>query len=299
MKGDLTGIVGAREPRDGAQYLAEHGFAFGYNAIGIPIAAGCCIQPWTPAVAHAGRALMSLSLICHYQRCDSGENSTMVTRRRFVEAWAPGCCCQPAAGRCSARAAAELIGPSFDHRRHAAGEPDRRRSQPSRSTGRSAPTLRMRQGDESRFASPTNCASELRSWHGLIVPADMDGVPGLSFRRHRAGHHVHYRYRVNQSGTYWYHSALASRAGGSVRRWSSSGAAASATRPTGMCCCPTGPITIRHVHATLKRQSGYYSFGKRTAAITATTCGHADSRTLAERRRPMRMDATDLADVSG
>ena len=43
-------------------------------------------------------------------------------------------------------------------------------------------------------------------WHGIILPANMDGVPGLSFDGIERGETYHYRFAVNQGGTYWYHS---------------------------------------------------------------------------------------------
>ena len=43
-------------------------------------------------------------------------------------------------------------------------------------------------------------------WHGVRVPADMDGVPGLSFAGVPPGETFEYRFPVRQSGTYWYHS---------------------------------------------------------------------------------------------
>jgi CopA family copper-resistance protein len=43
-------------------------------------------------------------------------------------------------------------------------------------------------------------------WHGILLPADMDGVPGLSFAGIHRGDTYHYRFAVKQGGTYWYHS---------------------------------------------------------------------------------------------
>ncbi|RNF86321.1 copper resistance system multicopper oxidase [Montanilutibacter psychrotolerans] len=43
-------------------------------------------------------------------------------------------------------------------------------------------------------------------WHGILLPANMDGVPGLSFDGIHRGQTYHYRFTVNQGGTYWYHS---------------------------------------------------------------------------------------------
>lgn len=43
-------------------------------------------------------------------------------------------------------------------------------------------------------------------WHGILLPANMDGVPGLSFAGIHRGDTYHYRFTVKQGGTYWYHS---------------------------------------------------------------------------------------------
>ena len=43
-------------------------------------------------------------------------------------------------------------------------------------------------------------------WHGILLPANMDGVPGLSFNGIHRGETYHYRFDVRQGGTYWYHS---------------------------------------------------------------------------------------------
>lgn len=43
-------------------------------------------------------------------------------------------------------------------------------------------------------------------WHGIVLPADMDGVPGISFPGIAPGETFVYRFPVRQSGTYWYHS---------------------------------------------------------------------------------------------
>jgi len=46
-------------------------------------------------------------------------------------------------------------------------------------------------------------------WHGILLPANMDGVPGLSFNGIPQGGMYHYHFDVVQSGTYWYHSHTA------------------------------------------------------------------------------------------
>src|SRR3546814_13155420 len=43
-------------------------------------------------------------------------------------------------------------------------------------------------------------------WHGIILPFQMDGVPGLSFSGIAPGESFLYQFKLRQSGTYWYHS---------------------------------------------------------------------------------------------
>ena len=70
------------------------------------------------------------------------------------------------------------------------------------------PLLRFREGDTVtlRVANRLRDAMTSIHWHGLLLPADMDGVPGLSFDGIAPGEAWEYRYKVRQSGTYWYHS---------------------------------------------------------------------------------------------
>ena len=85
-----------------------------------------------------------------------------------------------------------------------------------------APMLRWREGDtvELRVANvlpPGSVHGDTTSihWHGILLPAAMDGVPGLSFDGIRRGEAYLYRFQVRQGGTYWYHghSAMQEQAG--------------------------------------------------------------------------------------
>ena len=69
------------------------------------------------------------------------------------------------------------------------------------------PTLRWREGDTITIAV-TNRLKEPSSihWHGMRIPTEMDGVPGLSYRGVAPGETFVYRFPVLQSGTYSYHS---------------------------------------------------------------------------------------------
>ncbi len=69
------------------------------------------------------------------------------------------------------------------------------------------PTLRWREGDTVTLAvtNRLNVPSSIH-WHGMRIPAGMDGVPGLSYRGIAPGETFVYRFPVRQNGTYWYHS---------------------------------------------------------------------------------------------
>ncbi|WP_226668649.1 copper resistance system multicopper oxidase [Microbulbifer aggregans] len=69
------------------------------------------------------------------------------------------------------------------------------------------PVLRWKEGDTVTLNVTNHLAHDTSiHWHGIILPSNMDGVPGLSFNGIRPGETFKYQFQVNQSGTYWYHS---------------------------------------------------------------------------------------------
>ena len=70
-----------------------------------------------------------------------------------------------------------------------------------------APLVRLKQGREA-IMRVTNTLAEATSihWHGVLLPFQMDGVPGVSFPGIKPGETFEYRFPVKQHGTYWYHS---------------------------------------------------------------------------------------------
>lgn len=69
------------------------------------------------------------------------------------------------------------------------------------------PTLRWKEGERVTLHVTNNLdVSSSIHWHGIILPADMDGVPGISFDGIPSGETFTYSFDVVQSGTYWYHS---------------------------------------------------------------------------------------------
>lgn len=70
-----------------------------------------------------------------------------------------------------------------------------------------APTLRWKEGETVTLNVTNNMAEDTSiHWHGIILPEKQDGVPGISFAGIKPGTTHHYQFKVNQSGTYWYHS---------------------------------------------------------------------------------------------
>ncbi|HZD51825.1 MAG TPA: multicopper oxidase domain-containing protein, partial [Woeseiaceae bacterium] len=69
------------------------------------------------------------------------------------------------------------------------------------------PLLEWREGSEV-LINVTNHLDRDTSihWHGILLPFEMDGVPGVAFRGISPGATFQYRFPVKQSGTYWYHS---------------------------------------------------------------------------------------------
>ena len=70
-----------------------------------------------------------------------------------------------------------------------------------------APLLRWREGDDVTLHLTNNLDVDTSiHWHGILLPPEMDGVPGVSFAGVKPGETFTYRFPVKQAGTYWYHS---------------------------------------------------------------------------------------------
>ncbi|MFP3493312.1 copper resistance system multicopper oxidase [Pseudomonas sp. SIMBA_059] len=169
------------------------------------------------------------------------------------------------------------------------------------------PLLRWREGDavtlrvKNRLAEPTSI-----HWHGILLPSNMDGVPGLSFQGIEPGGVFVYRFTVKQHGTYWYHS----HSGFQEQR--------GVYGP--LVIDPKVPETFSYqrdyvvmlsdwtdedpvaLMKTLKKQSDYYNRHKPTVGDFVRDVGKQGwSATVDDRLMwaQMKMNPTDLADVSG
>jgi CopA family copper-resistance protein len=171
-----------------------------------------------------------------------------------------------------------------------------------------APTLRWREGDRVslRVANALDGEDASIHWHGILLPANMDGVPGLSFHGIHPGESYQYEFTVRQAGTYWYHShsGFQEQRGvyGALLIDPPTPAPFKYDREHVVLLSDWTDMDPKTVFAKLKKQSGYFNFNKRTAGdFFRDVREQGWSKTLADRRMwgQMRMNPMDLADVTG
>ncbi|HEY7672965.1 MAG TPA: copper resistance system multicopper oxidase, partial [Gammaproteobacteria bacterium] len=169
-----------------------------------------------------------------------------------------------------------------------------------------APILRWREGDTVTLRV-TNRMRAMTSihWHGILLPAEMDGVPGISFHGISPGETFVYRFPVRQSGTYWYHahSGFQEQTGlyGAIVIDPARVDAIRADRDYVVQLSDWTEESPARLLAKLKVQSNYYNLNRLTAQKFFSDVGDVGFRAAAEQRRMwsrMRMSPTDLADVS-
>lgn len=170
-----------------------------------------------------------------------------------------------------------------------------------------APTLRLRQGDTVAI-NVTNRLKEPTSihWHGLRLPALMDGTPGLSFRGIMPGETFTYRFPVLQGGAYWYHShsGMQEQTGlfGALILVPKDPEPYASDRDHVVMLSDWTDEDPMAIIANLKQQSSYYNLHQRTlpdylaeARAKGLKATWDDWAMWAR----MRMDPTDILDVSG
>lgn len=166
-----------------------------------------------------------------------------------------------------------------------------------------APLLRLREGQNVRL-SVTNGLDEDTSihWHGLLLPFQMDGVPGISFPGIKPRETFVYEFPIRQSGTFWYHSH------------SNLQEAMGHYGPLVIDPAGTDPVAYDREHvlvlsdwsflhpheilSKLKKSPGY--FNQQRTTLAGLVDG-SDRMSLEERRMwgDMRMDPRDILDVNG
>ena len=164
------------------------------------------------------------------------------------------------------------------------------------------PLLRLREGQNVRLSVRNDLAEQTSiHWHGVLVPFQMDGVPGVTFPGIKPGQTFVYEFPIIQSGTYWYHSHSGLQE------------AEGHYGPIVIDPKDTDPVSYDREHVIvlsdfsfmhphliferMKQQSGVFNFQKET--LSGLLAGQ--EQTLKERIdwAKMRMDPTDISDVTG
>lgn len=166
-----------------------------------------------------------------------------------------------------------------------------------------APLIRLREGQNVHLRV-TNTLDEDTSihWHGLLLPFQMDGVPGISFPGIGPGQSFDYRFPVRQSGTYWYHShSNMQEAMGLLGPLVIDPAGAEPVPYDREHIIVLSDWSFLHPHQILeklKKSPGYFNHNRTT--LQGLMDG-SDRMNLEERRMwgQTRMDPRDLLDVNG
>ena len=165
-----------------------------------------------------------------------------------------------------------------------------------------APLIRLREGQQVRL-HVENALDEDSSihWHGLILPAEMDGVPGISFPGIGPGETFTYRFPIVQSGTYWYHShsGLQEQMGhyGPIVIDPAGEDPIVSDREHVVVLSDHSPLHPHAIFRKLKLQGGY--FNRRRQTLGGLLAGRDQREGERLEWAAMRMDPTDISDVTG
>ena len=164
-----------------------------------------------------------------------------------------------------------------------------------------APLIRLREGQNVRLRVE-NTLDEDSSihWHGLILPFQMDGVPGVSFPGIKPRSTFTYEFPVVQSGTYWYHShsGLQEQLGhyGPIVIDPAGIDPIQSDREHVIVLSDHSAIHPHTIFRKLKQQGGYFNHQKQTLAGLLAGKDQSQQERLAW--GAMRMDPTDISDVT-
>ena len=164
------------------------------------------------------------------------------------------------------------------------------------------PIIRLKEGQKVRL-SVTNTLKEDSSihWHGVLLPFQMDGVPGVSFPGIKPGQTFDYEFEVKQSGTYWYHSHSGMQEAmgqyGSIIIDRAGPDPVAYDREHVIVLSDWSFMDPMEQLRKLKAMGGYFNHNKQTLA--GLLAGNDQSQADRAMWGKMRMDPTDIADVNG
>lgn len=170
-----------------------------------------------------------------------------------------------------------------------------------------APLLRWREGDDITLRVTNHLKVDTSiHWHGILLPFQMDGVPGVTFPGIKPAETFTYQFPLVQAGTYWYHSHS-----GLQEQLGHYGPIVIEPKDPDPVACDREYVIVlsdwsfedpHRVFAKLKKMSDTYNFQQRTVGDFFNEVeAEGLDRTLSERMMwgAMRMNPTDIADVTG
>ncbi len=165
-----------------------------------------------------------------------------------------------------------------------------------------APTLKWKKGDIVTI-KVTNHLDEPTSlhWHGIILPYTMDGVPGVSYPGIMPGVTFTYRFKIKQSGTYWYHSHTGFQEQTGLHGAIVIDDGKNFDRDYVVALSDWSDENPQTIYRKLKVQSDYYNFNKRTVFDFFEEIKKYGFSNAFKRRKmwnKMRMDDRDISDVT-
>jgi CopA family copper-resistance protein len=169
------------------------------------------------------------------------------------------------------------------------------------------PTLKWKEGDTvtihvtNRLPVPSSI-----HWHGIILPYQMDGVPGISYEGIAPGETFTYHFKVRQSGTFWYHShtEFQEQSGlhGALVIESKEDDPIKSDRDYVVGLFDWSDEKPEAIYRKLKLHSDYYNFNQRTVGdffAEAEAEGFWEALRARGMWNRMRMSDRDLSDVTG
>lgn len=169
-----------------------------------------------------------------------------------------------------------------------------------------APTLYWREGDTVtlRVTNRLSVPSSIH-WHGILLPAGMDGVPGLSFHGIAPGETFVYQFEVKQTGTYWYHShsRFQEQTGlyGSIVIEPRDGERFKADREHVVMLSDWTDAEPESIFAKLKKTGDFFNFNQPTVGgfmRDVSRMGLSEAVKMRKMWNQMRMMPTDFSDVT-
>ncbi len=142
-------------------------------------------------------------------------------------------------------------------------------------------------------------------WHGLLLPPDMDGVPGFGgFDAIPAGERFTYQFDLRQNGTYWYHahSGTQEQEGhyGALIVHPKEAGPVQADRDYVVVLSDFSEETGQQIISNIKKSPHYYNYAQRTVGdflADVEEKGFKSAWQTVSQWGQMRMSPTDLADV--